>query len=199
MSEKFVELQRRIAKELSPVARYPNTVLEKEIFNRNFSVGDYKLEFAPEWSGSNIYFQSKFPQKAGWDYDKSADLSSMIKRYSRFELINMKEHLDAVDIITRRTPITPKMLYDNFIVFDKAHYENNGVDEMLKDLGNHYGNYIPQWDGVAKSRHQAEEWFSERIVSAIGEDKIVLNEIMLSDGPNLLEEIGGKFFGARAD
>lgn len=196
MSEKFKELQGRIARELLPVVRYPNTVLDREIRSRNFTVGDYKLEYAPEWSGSNIYYQAKFPQKVGWDYDKSMDLSSLIKKYPRFDLLNMKEHLDVVDIITRRTPITPKMLYDNFIVFDKVHYESRGVDKMLEDLGNHYGNYIPQWDGVAKSRHQAEEWFSERIVGAIGEDRIVLNDIMLYDGSELLDEIGRKFFGA---
>ncbi len=199
MSKKFEELQKRMASELSPMAQYPNTVLDKEIKSRNYTLGDYKLEFDLEWSGTRLYYQARFPHKADWDYGKSMELSNVIKKYPRFDLIDMKKHHEAVDIIAKRTPITPKMLYDNFIVFDNIYYEKRGIDGMLDDLRKNHTDYVPQWDGVSNSRYEAEEWFTERIVSVIGDDKIVFNEVMLWDGSDLLEEIGSKFFGASTD
>jgi hypothetical protein len=162
-------------------------------------VGDYRLKFDPEWSGSAIYLKVGFPINANWNYEKSKGLTDVVKKYPRFDLIDMKDHPDAVEIITRRTPITPKMLYDNFIIFDNFEYEKRGIDGMLNNLKNAYKDYIPQWDGVPKSRAEAETWFANRVVTAINEDAIRFPDMMLADGPDLLEEIGRKFFDAKTE
>jgi hypothetical protein len=198
MSEKFKELQKRLVQDLSP-ASYPNFVLQKTINEKNYQVGDYRLKFDPEWSGSTIYLKVRFPINANWNYEKSKGLADVVKKYPRFDLIDMKDHPDAVEIITRRTPITPKMLYDNFIIFDNFEYEKRGIDGMLDNLKNAYKDYIPQWDGVPKSRAEAETWFANRVVTAINEDAIRFPDMMLTDGPDLLEEIGRKYFDARTE
>jgi hypothetical protein len=198
MSERFKELQKRLVQDLSP-ASYPNFVLQKTINEKNYQVGDYKLKFDPEWSGPTIYLKVGFPSNANWNYQKSKDLADVVKKYPRFDLIDMKDHADAVEIITRRTPITPKMLYNNFIIFDNSEYEKRGIDGMLDNLKNKYEDYIPQWDGIPKSRAEAETWFANRVVTAINEDIIRFPDMMLADGPDLLEEIGRKFFDAKTE
>lgn len=203
MSEKFKELQKRLVQDLSPSGNYPNFVLQKTIHEKNYRVGNYLLAFDPEFSGSTPYFKFIFTNRNGpanWNYEKSGELLDVVKKYHpRFDLIDMKDHPDVVEIITRRTPITPKMLYDNFIIFDNSEYEKRGIDGMLDDLRNEYANYVPQWDGVPKSRAEAETWFANRVVTAINEDTVRFPDMMLADGPDLLEEIGRKFFDARTE
>lgn len=202
MSAKFEELQKRIVKELGPISEYPNFVIRNKVNQKNYRTGDWKLEYDDEWSHSTTYFRVKFEKGVNWDYNKGNELYSIVKNYPRFEVLQPKQNPEVVEIVTRRTPITQKMLYNNFLIFDNLHYENlGGLKGMLEHLHNRYDNYIPQWDdpGIPESKIQAEQWFVDRIVTAINEDTIRFWDLMLVDGSELLEEIRRKFFDVKLE